>query len=103
MLSCSVGDEEERKSMEREARVLLGVVEHILPRIGGQVRTLDLAYGKAVSNEMVRASGGCWFVSLVMCFGLLSSVQVFRMLRQCPNLHYLDLSHTGISDFAFRG
>eukprot|EP00731_Ephydatia_muelleri_P001172 Em0001g1172a len=65
---------------EREARVLTAVLEHLLPRVGPHVRTLDLAHGKAVSNEIV-----------------------FRMLKRCPNLRYLDLSHTGVSDFAFKG
>ena len=39
--------------MDREARVLGGLVNHVLPRVGGHVRTLDLAHGKAVSNEIV--------------------------------------------------
>lgn len=66
--------------MEREARVLQGLVDYLLPQVGGHVATLDLAHGTAVSNEMV-----------------------FRMLRQCPRLRYLDLSRTRVSDFAFRG
>ena len=33
--------------------VLCGVIEHLLPRVGDHVRTLDLAYGKAVTNEVV--------------------------------------------------
>ena len=40
--------------MEREMSVLCGVIEHLLPRVGAHVRTLDLAYGKAVTNEVVR-------------------------------------------------
>ena len=39
--------------MEREWSVLCGVIEHLLPRVGDHVRTLDLAYGKAVTNEVV--------------------------------------------------
>ena len=39
--------------MEREWTVLRGVIEHLLPRVGDHVRTLDLAYGKAVTNEVV--------------------------------------------------
>lgn len=60
LLPCSAGEEEERRTMDREAKVLLGVVEHILPRVRGHVQTLDLAYGRAVSNEMVRASAVGW-------------------------------------------
>lgn len=40
--------------MEHEARVLWGVMEYLLPQVGPHVRTLDLAHGKAVSNEVVR-------------------------------------------------
>ena len=40
--------------MEREMSVLCGVIEHLLPRVGSHVRTLDLAHGKAVTNEVVR-------------------------------------------------
>lgn len=47
-------DAEEESAMEREMSVLCGVIEHLLPRVGSHVRTLDLAYGKAVTNEVVR-------------------------------------------------
>ncbi len=40
-------------TVEREVGVLYGVMEHLLPRVGPHVRTLDLANGKAVSNEAV--------------------------------------------------
>ena len=39
--------------MDKEMSVLCGVIEHLLPRVGTHVRTLDLAYGKAVTNEVV--------------------------------------------------
>ena len=39
--------------MEREMNVLCGAIDHLLPRVGSHVRTLDLAYGKAVTNEVV--------------------------------------------------
>ena len=39
--------------MEREARVLSGLVKHVLPRVGGHTLSLDLAHGKAVSNDIV--------------------------------------------------
>ena len=44
----------EEGEMEREMSVLCGVIEHLLPRVGSHVRTLDLAHGKAVTNEVVR-------------------------------------------------
>ena len=34
--------------------MLQGVMEYLLPRVGQHVHTLDLAHGKAVSNEVVR-------------------------------------------------
>ena len=40
--------------MEHEARVLWGEMEYLLPQVGPHVRTLDLAHGKAVSNDVVR-------------------------------------------------
>ena len=59
MLHCTChcrryDDEEEESAMEREMSVLCGVIDHLLPRVGSHVRTLDLAYGKAVTNEVVR-------------------------------------------------
>ena len=40
-------------TVDREAAVLCGFIEHLLPKVGSHVRTLDLAHGKAVSNEVV--------------------------------------------------
>jgi len=42
--------------VEREASVLGGVIEHLLPKVGSHVRALDLAGGKAVSNNIVSVS-----------------------------------------------
>ena len=39
--------------MEREAEVLTGLVESVLPRVGSHTLSLDLAHGKAVSNDIV--------------------------------------------------
>lgn len=47
-------DQQQEEQMEREARVLQGLVDYLLPQVGGHVATLDLAHGTAVSNEMVR-------------------------------------------------
>ena len=41
--------------MEHEACLLQGLIAYLLPRVGTHVRTLDLAHGKAVSNEVVSA------------------------------------------------
>lgn len=80
MYMCMHHGIEEEAMLQQELCVLLGILEHVLPRAGRHVRTLDLSHSKAASNEVV-----------------------FRILRLCPNLKYLDLSHTRISDFAFRG
>ena len=40
-------------TVEREVSVLCGVMEYLLPRVGLHIRTLDLANGKAISNEVV--------------------------------------------------
>ena len=48
-------DRQLEEQMEREARVLRGVVEYLLPQVGDHVATLDLAHGTAVSNEVVRS------------------------------------------------
>ena len=54
LLSRECEQQQQEEQMEREARVLQGLVECLLPRVGGHVATLDLAHGTAVSNEMVR-------------------------------------------------
>lgn len=46
------GDAESR-DIQKEMRVLHGIVTHLLPKVGHHVQTLDLAYGKAVTNEVV--------------------------------------------------
>ncbi len=56
LLSPSSGGDDYSVMVEREANVLCGVIEHLLPKVGPYVTTLDLANGKAVSNEAVRCS-----------------------------------------------
>ena len=46
-------DERESKEVQKELRVLCGIMDHLLPRVGSHVQTLDLSHGKAVSNEVV--------------------------------------------------
>ena len=47
-------DEVESGWVQKELCVLRGMVEHLLPRVGSHVQTLDLSHGKAISNEVVR-------------------------------------------------
>ena len=51
--TCLLVGDEGGLYMEHEARVLTGIVEHILPKVGSHVLSLDLAHGKAVSNAIV--------------------------------------------------
>ena len=50
----TLSEESEDAIMDKEMKVLCGVIDHLLPKVGSHVHTLDLAYGKAVSNEVVR-------------------------------------------------
>nr|XP_054488904.1 F-box/LRR-repeat protein 5 isoform X6 [Agelaius phoeniceus] len=63
---------------QMEKRLLHGLIHHVLPLVGSSVKTLVLAYSSAVSSKMVR-----------------------QILELCPNLEYLDLTQTDISDSVF--
>ena len=64
-------DEEEAmvcvEEHEREARVLKGLMDHVLPRVGSHVLTLDLSHGRAVSNEVVSQTPICTSVVNISC------------------------------------
>ncbi|XP_065067234.1 F-box/LRR-repeat protein 5-like [Rhopilema esculentum] len=80
--SSTASDEEDDDDAEftRESKVLLGISRYLLPKVGKGVKTLVLECSKAVTN------------------GLL-----YRILSQCPNIEYLDLSQTIISDLGLNG
>ncbi|XP_064419864.1 F-box/LRR-repeat protein 5 isoform X2 [Latimeria chalumnae] len=63
---------------QREKNLLQGLIQNLLPLIGPFVKMLVLAYSSAISSKMVR-----------------------QMLELCPNLEYLDLTQTNITDSAF--
>ncbi|NXV14008.1 FBXL5 protein, partial [Cepphus grylle] len=63
---------------QMEKRLLHGLIHNVLPHVGSSVKTLVLAYSSAASSKMVR-----------------------QILELCPNLEYLDLTQTDISDSAF--
>ncbi|KFM07415.1 F-box/LRR-repeat protein 5, partial [Aptenodytes forsteri] len=63
---------------QMEKRLLHGLIHNVLPHVGSSVKTLVLAYSSVVSSKMVR-----------------------QILELCPNLEYLDLTQTDISDSAF--
>ncbi|KAL7981854.1 hypothetical protein Chor_000911 [Crotalus horridus] len=64
--------------VQKEKNLLQGIIHNILPRVGSSVKTIVLAYSSAISNKMVR-----------------------HILELCPNMEYLDLTQTDISDSAF--
>ncbi|KAG2465989.1 FBXL5 protein, partial [Polypterus senegalus] len=66
--------------VRREKKLLYGMIQNLLPFVGSSVKSLVLAYSSVVSSKMVR-----------------------QMLELCPNLTYLDLTQTDITDSAFDG
>ncbi|XP_008335955.1 F-box/LRR-repeat protein 5 [Cynoglossus semilaevis] len=62
----------------REKRLLNGLIQNLLPSVGSSVKTMVLAYSSTVSSKMVR-----------------------QILSFCPNLTYLDLTQTDVTDSAF--
>ena len=46
-------DEEAAEEVEEEGRVLQGMTDYLLPRIGEYVESLDLAYSGSLTNTMV--------------------------------------------------
>ncbi|XP_065125079.1 F-box/LRR-repeat protein 5 isoform X2 [Paramisgurnus dabryanus] len=65
-------------AVQREKKLLDGMIQNLLPTVGPSVRSLSLAYSSAVSSKMVR-----------------------QILSFCPNLTHLDLTQTDVSDSAF--
>ncbi|XP_020774393.2 F-box/LRR-repeat protein 5 [Boleophthalmus pectinirostris] len=63
---------------QREKRLLNGLIHHLLPAVGGSVKSIVLAYSSTVSSKMVR-----------------------QILSLCPNISHLDLTQTDITDAAF--
>ncbi|XP_044054586.1 F-box/LRR-repeat protein 5 isoform X2 [Siniperca chuatsi] len=63
---------------QREKRLLNGIIQNLLPAVGSSVKSIVLAYSSTVSSKMVR-----------------------QILSLCPNITHLDLTQTGVTDFAF--
>ncbi|TRY59367.1 hypothetical protein DNTS_013988, partial [Danionella cerebrum] len=66
------------EAVQREQMVMSGVIQHLLPAVGGSVRSLSLAYSATLSSKRVR-----------------------QILSLCPNLTHLDLTQTDVCDAAF--
>ncbi|KAJ8377129.1 hypothetical protein SKAU_G00077090 [Synaphobranchus kaupii] len=65
-------------AIQREKKLLNGLIQNLLPAVGPSVKSLVLAYSSALSSKMVR-----------------------QILSLCPNLTHLDLTQTDITDSAF--
>uniref|UniRef100_A0AAY4CFL2 F-box/LRR-repeat protein 5 n=1 Tax=Denticeps clupeoides TaxID=299321 RepID=A0AAY4CFL2_9TELE len=75
---CEEADNPAINTVQREKRLLNGMIQNLLPAVGPSVRTIVLAYSSAVSSKMVR-----------------------QILSLCPNLTHLDLTQTDVTDSAF--
>uniref|UniRef100_A0AAV2KSM6 F-box/LRR-repeat protein 5 n=1 Tax=Knipowitschia caucasica TaxID=637954 RepID=A0AAV2KSM6_KNICA len=63
---------------QREKKLLNDLIHHLLPAVGGSVKSIVLAYSSTVSSKMVR-----------------------QILNLCPNISLLDLTQTDVTDSAF--
>ncbi|XP_060885495.1 F-box/LRR-repeat protein 5 [Labrus mixtus] len=63
---------------QREKKLLNGIIQNLLPAVGPSVKSIVLAYSSTVSSKMVR-----------------------QILSFCPNITYLDLTQTDVTDSAF--
>lgn len=63
------------KEIKHEAKMLTGLAKHVLPSVGQGVRVLNLGHSRALTSGLLH-----------------------RMLKCCPNVEYLDLTQTKISD-----
>ncbi|XP_005100377.1 F-box/LRR-repeat protein 5 [Aplysia californica] len=69
----------ELKRILREAKMITAIVKYLLPQVGSGVKVCDLAYSKGISSSLVH-----------------------KILKLCPNLETLDLTHTRVGDEAFK-
>ncbi len=67
-------------SIRRETKMLDGIAKHLIPVVGHGVERLNLSQSRGLNNAVV-----------------------YRLLANTPNLQYLDLSLTKVSDIAFKG
>ncbi|CAL8310364.1 unnamed protein product [Lota lota] len=77
-VSGQVEDSWAISAVQREKELLKGMIQNLLPVVGGSVRSMVLAYSSTVSSKMVR-----------------------QVLALCPNITHLDLTQTDVTDSAF--
>ncbi|KAK3587105.1 hypothetical protein CHS0354_023558 [Potamilus streckersoni] len=66
--------------VRQESQILTDMIKYLVPRVGSFVRTCNFAYSKGLSNGIL-----------------------YRIFSLCPNMEYLDLTQTRITDLAFKG
>ncbi|KAJ3599817.1 hypothetical protein NHX12_033771 [Muraenolepis orangiensis] len=77
-VSGPVEDSRAISVVQREKKLLKGMIQNLLPVVSSSVRSVVLAYSSTVSSKMVR-----------------------QVLALCPNITHLDLTQTDITDSAF--
>lgn len=82
--TCDTDDKDEdctetHRMVTHEAKTVRAIVKFLLPHVGSGVKTCDLAYSRGVSSSLVH-----------------------KILKLCPNLETLDLTHTLVGDEAFK-
>ncbi|ESO95679.1 hypothetical protein LOTGIDRAFT_116755 [Lottia gigantea] len=75
----SSGGDDTIQQVKKEVKVLLAIVKYLLPRVGHFIKKCSLAYSRGLSNGIVK-----------------------KILKFCPNLEYLNLKQTRVTDAAFK-
>ncbi|XP_045165355.2 F-box/LRR-repeat protein 5-like [Mercenaria mercenaria] len=70
----------EALEIQYQSSMLTCMCKHLLPRVGRTIKHCDLAYSKGLTNGVL-----------------------YKVLSLCPNLEYLDLTQTRVSDLGFKG
>ncbi|KAF6726890.1 F-box/LRR-repeat protein 5 [Oryzias melastigma] len=65
-------------TVQREKKLLNGIIQNLLPAVGPSVKSIILAYSSTVSSKMIR-----------------------QMVSLCPNITHLDLTQTDVTDSVF--
>ncbi|KAL3852519.1 hypothetical protein ACJMK2_016147 [Sinanodonta woodiana] len=66
--------------VRHESQILTDMIKYLIPKVGSFIRTCSFAYSKGLSNGIL-----------------------YRLFSLCPNMEYLDLTQTRITDLAFKG
>lgn len=72
--------DEEAREIKFQSSMLILMCKHLLPRVGRTIKHCDLAYSRGLTNGTL-----------------------YKILSLCPNLEFLDLTQTRVSDLGFKG